>query len=326
MFSDSHGDVAPGSVGGLVHEDTRFVSRWELLLDGVPLSLLKSGPVDYDSAAFFLTNADSPRLPAHSLAVRRLRLVGDGALEQIEVFNTTSEPIGCELRLRCAADFADLFEIKSGVRDRGAGIVASAGADRRSVRFRYEVPGFLAETTIRFERSQIVEAANDRVVAEVRPRVNRTGAVWALDLPPRSSLLALVKVAVRVNNVTFEPAAAGVGERQHPVEGPLHGWLEHIPRFESDSPLLSSVVRQSVVDLAALRVTGDLLGETYVLPAAGLPWFMTLFGRDTLITSLQTRGWRAARFTCSVPCRARASTSSGTRSRARSCTRSAAAS
>ena len=46
--------------------------------------------------------------------------------------------------------------------------------------------------------------------------------------------------------------------------------------------------QQSIVDLAALRITGDLLGEHYVLPAAGLPWFMTLFGRDTLITSFQT--------------------------------------
>ena len=74
-----------------MHEDTRFVSRWELRLDGRPLSLLKSGPVDYDSAAFFLTNPDTPRLRAHSVAVRRLRLVGGGALEQIEVFNTSSE-------------------------------------------------------------------------------------------------------------------------------------------------------------------------------------------------------------------------------------------
>ena len=54
MVSDSRGDVSPGSIGGLVHEDTRFVSRWELRLDGRPLSLLKSGLVDYDSAAFFL--------------------------------------------------------------------------------------------------------------------------------------------------------------------------------------------------------------------------------------------------------------------------------
>ena len=68
----------------------------------------------------------------------------------------------------------------------------------------------------------------------------------------------------------------------------MSGWLERIPRIEAESALLTSVFQQSVVDLAALRVTGDLLGEDYVLPAAGLPWFMTLFGRDTLITSLQT--------------------------------------
>ena len=95
MFSDSRGDVAPGSTGGLVHEDTRFVSQWELRLDGAPLSLLKSGPVDYDSAAYFLTNPDTPRLRAHSVAVRRLRRVGGGALEQITAFNTSPEPIEC---------------------------------------------------------------------------------------------------------------------------------------------------------------------------------------------------------------------------------------
>ena len=329
MFSDARGDVAPGSIGGLVHEDTRFVSRWELRLDGRPLSLLKSGPVDYDSAAFFLTNPDTPRLRAHSLAVRRLRRVGDGALEQISVFNTSSESISCELRLLCGADFADLFEIKSGVRDRSGSTVA-AGAGRHSLRFRYQVSGFLAETAIWIERSEIVEGATEHVVAAARPRIDGTDAVWALELPPRCLLLTLVKVGVRVNNVTFEPVAEDFGGRQQPVEGPLTGWLERIPRFEATSALLTSVFGQSVVDLAALRITGDLLGESYVLPAAGLPWFMTLFGRDTLITSLQTLwvgpGSPAGRFTCSAPYRACRSTTSGTRSPARSCTKSAAAS
>jgi len=287
MFSDSRGDVAPGSTGGLVHEDTRFLSRWELRLDGEPLSLLKSGPVDYDSAAFFLTNPDTSRLRAHSVAVRRLRLVGSGALEQVTVFNTSPEPLTCELRLLCGADFADLFEIKSGVRDR-SGSIAAATVGRRSLRFRYQVPGFLAETSIRVERSEIIEGATEDVVAAAPPRVDGTDAVWELELPPRCLFVALVKVGVRVNNVTFEPVVDGFGSRQQPVEGPLSDWLERIPRFEATSALLTDVVRQSVVDLAALRITGDLLGESYVLPAAGLPWFMTLFGRDTLITSLQT--------------------------------------
>jgi glycogen debranching enzyme len=288
MFSDSTGDVAAGSVGGLVHEDTRFVSRWELRLDGRPLSLLKSGTVDYDSAVFFLTNPDTPRLRAHSVAVRRLRQVGGGALEQIAVFNTASESISCELRLRCAADFADLFEIKSGVRDRSASIVAAAGAGRRSLRFRYQVPGFLAETTIRIERCEIVDGSTEQVVAAVRPRIKGTDVVWTLDLPPRCSLLTLVTVGLSVNKVTFEPMVENFGGPQQHRVGPSSDWLERIPSFEAENSLLTNVLRQSVVDLAALRVTGDLLGESYVLPAAGLPWFMTLFGRDTLITSLQT--------------------------------------
>ena len=218
MFSDSRGDVAAGSTGGLVHEDTRFVSRWELRLDGAPLSLLKSGPVDYDSAAFFLTNPDTSRLRAHSVAVRRLRRVGGGALEQITAFNTSSEPIECELRLHCGADFADLFEIKSGARDRSASIAAAA-VGPHSLRFRYQVPAFLAETTISVERSQIVDGATEEVLAASPPRVDGTDAVWKLELPPRCMFVALVKVRVRVNNVKFEPSAEGFGSRQQPVDG-----------------------------------------------------------------------------------------------------------
>ena len=58
MFSDSAGDIPPRSFGGFVHDDTRLLSRWELTLNGHPLSLLKSGTVDYYSAAFFVTNPE----------------------------------------------------------------------------------------------------------------------------------------------------------------------------------------------------------------------------------------------------------------------------
>src|SRR5215831_5348867 len=119
MCSSAVGDIPPRSIGGLVHHDTRFVSRWELTLAGKPLSLLKSKVVDYYSASFFLTNPDLPALAlrANSVAVRRLRFVGDGVLEQIVALNAATEPIHVELALGCGVDFADLFEIKSAVRD-----------------------------------------------------------------------------------------------------------------------------------------------------------------------------------------------------------------
>ena len=284
LVSDAFGDVPAGSVGGLVHEDTRFVSRWELTVAGRTPSLLKSGAVDYDSAAFFVTNPELPNLEAGSLAVRRLRLVGDGLFEEIRVFNTRPDAIRFELRLGCGADFADLFEIRDVVRDRSPSIATTGSTGGRSLRFRYSVPGFLAETTIRVERSEVVESVTEHAVAPAPPRLEKSDLVWDVELSARCHLVALVKVAVRVNSAVFEPKHAAFGERLAPLAGPLGDWLGRIPKLESSSSLLVSTYRQSVVDLAALRITGDLLGEHYVLPAAGLPWFMTLFGRDTLIT------------------------------------------
>jgi len=288
MFSDSLGDVPARSIGGLVHEDTRFVSRWELSLAGRRLSLLKSDAVEHYSAAFFLTTPELPSLPSNALAVRRLRRVGDGALEEIAVFNTASDPIECELRLACDADFADLFEVKDVVRDRRANIVTKVGPGSRSLRFRYQVPGFLAETTIGVERSDILDWDSERVAAERWPRIDQRDFVWRLGLLPRQLFIARLRVGLRVNAATFEPPRRGFQEPQESEPGPLTVWRERVAGVESDSGVLNSVVRQSIVDLAALRITGVLLGEEYVLPAAGLPWFMTLFGRDTLITSLQT--------------------------------------
>jgi glycogen debranching enzyme len=287
MFSDSLGDVPPGSVGGLVHEDTRFLSRWELRLGDHPLSLLKSSTIDYNSAGFYLANPDLPGLPAYSVAVRRQRRVGRGAIEQIAAVNTKSEPTEIALRLGCGADFADLFEVRSAVRDRSAHIRTSADSYGRSLCFRYAVPGFLAETAITIEQSEIVDASGKRV-SQATPRIELSDVIWEVEVPPRHALVVLVKVGVRVNKASFEPTHEGFGTREEIPEGALSDWLERAPRLESGSSLLDDVVRQSIVDLAALRITGELLGETYVLPAAGLPWFMTLFGRDTLITSLQT--------------------------------------
>src|SRR5262245_41269329 len=203
MFSDSLGDVPPGSSAGLIHEDTRFLSRWELILGGRRLSLLKSGTVNYYSAAFFLTNPELPGLRANSLAIRRMRFVGHGALEQLSVFNTAPEPVAFELRLACGADFADLFEVRSSVRDRSASIGRVAGD--RTLRFRYRVPGFEAETTVRIERSEILESSSEEVLARASPRIDGSDVVWELELPPRCALTAVAKVGVRVNNVAFEP-------------------------------------------------------------------------------------------------------------------------
>jgi glycogen debranching enzyme len=288
MSSNALGDVPPGSVGGLLHNDTRFVSQWELTLSGKPLSLLKSAVVDYYSASFFLTNPDLPAagIRANSIAVRRLRFVGNGVLEQIVALNSSAEPVPLELRLSCGTDFADLFEVKSVVRDRRSKIVRLH--HERGLRFNYEVPGFLAETSVSIQRSDIEDAGARRVVAAAAPRIDGDDFIWSVVLQPRHALVAHLEAGLRGNGVSLEPVHDGFGEPQETFKGPLSRWLADCPQFESDSALLKSVIDKSVLDLASLRIRGEVKGEPYVMPAAGLPWFMTLFGRDTLISALET--------------------------------------
>jgi glycogen debranching enzyme len=291
MFSDALGDVPAGSVGGLLHDDTRFLSRWELTLNGRPLSPLKSRAVDYYSAAFFLTNPEMAGLRASTLTVRRLRFVGGGMHEQISVYNPTPHPVRFELRLAIGVDFADLFEVKSEVRDRSASIDVEHDPDERTLHFHYEVPGFLAETNVRIAHSRVVPGVETVHGGEdLPPRIEGDDVVWDVELGPRRMLFALARVTVRVNERVLEPMHDDFGEQQQLSDGALTSWLAEVPRFRCDSALLGSVLQRSIVDLAALRIEGELLDERYVLPAAGLPWFMTLFGRDTLITSLFTLG------------------------------------
>jgi glycogen debranching enzyme len=303
MYSDARGDVPAGSIGGLVHEDTRFLSKWELTIEGEPLSVLKSQVVDYYSAAFFLTNPDLPDIRANTLSIRRLRFVGDGLFEQIGLVNAGIEPVRFELRLALDADFADLFEVKSRVRDRSEDIESRDDRGHEILEFVYRVPGFEAETDLRVLRSGTLapEAVTETLGGEldaravrrlplvpVPPSVEGRDLVWRLELDPREFWGTELRVSVRVNERVLEPVHDSFGEERERLEGSLTAWLEQTPSFESDSALLKNAFDKSIVDLAALRVAGEFGGEEFVLPAAGLPWFMTLFGRDTLITSLQT--------------------------------------
>ncbi|NYF58684.1 hypothetical protein HDA35_004515 [Micromonospora purpureochromogenes] len=117
MYSDQSGDVPPGSIGGLVHLDTRLLSRWVLTVNGARLLVLRAETIDHYSAQYVLTNPDVPGLPPDSLGIRRLRYVGDGFHERVELVSFRPEPVQVQLRLAVDADFADLFEVKSVVQD-----------------------------------------------------------------------------------------------------------------------------------------------------------------------------------------------------------------
>jgi N-terminal domain of (some) glycogen debranching enzymes len=214
LLSDALGDVPAGSVGGLVHDDTRFLNRWEVTLEGQPLSLLKSRAVDYYSAAFYLTNPEIDGLRPNTLALRRFRFVGNGLLEQLAAVNAGLETTQFELRLACGTDFADLFEMKSAVRDRSERISSEQGSEGRSMRFSYEVPGFRAACTVRVVRSCIFDAASFEELADAPVRIEGDSLVWEVEVPPRQLLGALVRIELELNDAVLEPMHEDFGEQQ----------------------------------------------------------------------------------------------------------------
>ena len=281
MYSDSVGDVPKGSIGGLVHADTRFLSRWQLTINGAPFLVLRGSTVDYYSAEFFLTNPRLDDLEANSVGLRRLRFVGNGLHERLELESYLDEPIRIELRLAVDNDFADLFEIKDKVRDRSDQIVRTPAPDRTGLTFRYTNKSFSAETTIE--------------TSAAATKIDGDGLVWAIDLPAEDAGSASSTSRSSSARARCSPCMPISATSSRPrSDDPIDAWIADMPRLATDSHLLGEVVGRTARDLIALRIEATSEGQPIMLPAAGLPWFLTLFGRDTLVTRLPDGRLRAA--------------------------------
>jgi glycogen debranching enzyme len=270
MYSDANGDVPRGSFGGLVHADTRLLSTWVLTLNGARLLPLRSGNLEHFSAAFFGTNAELPGLSANAFGIRRLRSIGTNLRERVELWCFAQRTEHIELRLAVGNDFADLFEIKDVVRDRTSEIVRAHSNSALS--FRYRNREFMAQTRVE--------------VSPPATRLEGDDLVWELDLADDATWTLEITVPFDIGPNEVVPVRSGFGEvTGEPPDDATARWFAEIPTLTTDADLFRHIADQTVRDLLALRVQTRFDGHRVVLPAAGLPWFLTVFGRDTLITA-----------------------------------------
>ena len=271
FVSSRSGDVEPGAdASGYFFADMRHLSTWQLLADGEPLKVLSSGTVDYYSASIHATLARARVGKNPTVTVRRDRFVSDGVHEDLIVTNNSSQPARLELELRFGADFADLFEVKNPRPKRGT-TSAEVGADR--VTFSYRRDGFGRGTIVAFGAAG--ELSADR-------------ARFDIELAPRDSWRCCIEVSTVVDGKVFGPGhGCAAFDRPRPkMPLSLDEWFDDAPRLRTGHDTLTHTYRQSLIDLAALRFRPSE-SVSWSLPAAGLPWFMALFGRDSLITSHQ---------------------------------------
>lgn len=275
VIGDRHGDVRVevGREHGFYSDDTRFVSRWVLRVDDVALQLLGLDQDVHFAAQHFMTPCLAPDEPAPYTVTRR-RLVDHVWLEQIAVANHRHATSAVRVALEVAADFADLFEVKDGT-VAARPVTSVIDADGTLV-LAYDRDGYGRSVTI---RADVVPAA-----------ITPDGFAFELSLAPAEqwSVTFAVTPAARQPATTFplRRARGGLAALRTAKAAELEQWLAQAPPLPTDDPSLQRTYRASLSDLGALRMHPDLMAGA-TLPAAGLPWFMALFGRDSLITSFQ---------------------------------------
>jgi glycogen debranching enzyme len=277
---DERGDL-DGPTMGLFASDTRFLSRWILSVNGARPLLLSAAKVDYFSAAFYLRNPVAGGLGHDELSIARERFVGEGMQDHLVFQNHSRRQLEFEVSLEAGNDFADIFAVKE--YDFALGDPEHARPLPPLVPLSYEpednrlvladAGDFAGLTQIFFSRRGDVQGGSARYRVALAP-----GERWQLRVD--------VIPTVDGRRTARQLVEQSFGDELARVRASLTAWQVSVPRLRASWDALAAAFDRSVADLASLRMEDD--GRTGQLPAAGMPWFMAVFGRDTLITSLQT--------------------------------------
>ena len=239
-----------------------------LTVDGQRLNPLSVDDLSYFETRFFLVPGTGTVYVDSKLSVVRRRTVGGGFREELTILNHDDASVDLTVRVEAASDFADLFEVKDALKKKGA---YSSRIENGKLLLGYERQAFSRLTVIS---------------SSARARVDKNGLAFKVRLEPHAAWTTELDVAA-----TLQPSRRG-SQRSDPkrrregMQANLERWVGDAPRLECDWEPLRVTYRRSLVDLAALRFSPPITpGKS--LPAAGLPWFMTMFGRDSIFTSLQ---------------------------------------
>jgi glycogen debranching enzyme len=277
LLTDIGGQVPRGNTNGfgLYYADTRYLSGYDLSFSlAKPLVLLSTAELGYGSEHVLtnptLVDLEGRRVPSGTIEVRRLRILEDVLEETARVTNYAGYPVVIELVFRFAADFADIFEVR-GYEPEFRGELDPPLWRNAALTMGYKgKDGRRREALVLFApRPQSVQT--DAEVAF---------ATYRLSLAPQES--ASIRLVVTLDGRL--EAAQGV-ERYDVVKREYDSWLSGATEITTDNEFFNAVLQRSLRDIRMLWNHQDI-GAGY--PAAGTPWYDTLFGRDSVIVGLQT--------------------------------------
>ncbi|MEX1080377.1 MAG: glycogen debranching N-terminal domain-containing protein [Homoserinimonas sp.] len=265
--STTNGDILPGTHQGVYFRDTRFVSEWRLTVNGYSVEALTAVVLEPYRATFIGRATRDTHGVDTPLVVERTRLVGAGLREDFTIRNFSGEPAECAIELRLGSDFADLFEVKGG-----------------NIVHRWVSVPQVTTTGIRIE-SEWKDHRRGLDVLAPDAIVNDQTLHYQVVVPAQGSWVTTIIATPKIDDTTMEPGFPGhVPVRDTEAARRFREWGEAVPVPIASDPSLTRTLERSQLDLGALRISDPAQPGRDVV-AAGTPWFMALFGRDSLLTS-----------------------------------------
>ena len=279
LITGEDGQIGWPSDKGLYLLDTRLISAWSIYANGSPWVLLNGGSIAYYAARIFLTNGDflsrEGKVPARSLSLVISREIDGGMHEDLDIVNHGTARVRFSLEVSVRCDFADVFEVKANTIVRRGQISTMWDAEKQALSNTYRNGDFVRAVTITADGAPALYA-NGRLAFEV-------------DLAPGAAWHCCLRYDLTDCETAIPAPSNGI---VHDVENRhaemLRDWKQRVLKVTTSNEEYYRFFHQGVADMAALRLPPRGADPGEFMPAAGLPWFMAPFGRDSLIVSLQS--------------------------------------
>lgn len=285
MVTDLAGQINPDSPLGIFCDDTRFLSYYAIYIDGHSWIRLTSTTTTYYAAQVYLRNPEftsrDGTVPKSSLSLIISRTVEEGIHEELDLTNYGLKPVSFNLEIALRSDFADIFEVESRSFVRRGHIETRWNVQDNELHTSYTNGDFYR--CLIYKPSECTSPphyANGRITFEVKLE---PGEKWQANC---NYILADNQHVRKPANLSYE-SAVDLNVVDTGIEQLHNQWVESVTNIEISNEDVKRLYRQSVEDIGALRLYDYDFAPDVWLPAAGVPKFVTLFGRDSLIISLQ---------------------------------------
>jgi glycogen debranching enzyme len=272
MVTDSSGNVPRGTPLGLFRSDTRYLNLYQLQLDDkplIPLSFTRKGYI----ANISLTNpelkGDGQVVPEGTLHILRTMFISTNFYEKMFIKNTNGFPVKLKMSLSYDTDFRDIFEVKGTSLHRKGLRAIIEGDEGKNIILRYEgLDNVIRRTEFYFKPA---------------PEIYWDTAIFDLEIAPYETREVDVEVVMTLGGVPV--IRQEYVEAKKEIEESYDRWQRGLTQITTDSEVMNNVIETCILDLRSLIINTK---KDLLVPAAGIPWYDTIFGRDSLITCYQT--------------------------------------